>query len=237
MKEGVIKAVATSFAISKNGHFVTVSHILDDSHKPNGETVDGFRTAKSKNEDMKKWRVSLVSWNGKRIEADPSKFICDKSKNRLDICIFKVNKLVKNYIPLSEDFNIPAIHVNPFDDKNSHYRFFTYGNPPEGAFVPLEYRLVRNHIDPKGNIWTRSYGTKYNKMIRLLDLIEQPKRSSVIGFSGAPLVDSRGKLVGMLSERWTRDVKDKYVGLHSASMAISVEYIKSFYLGNVDGLQ
>jgi len=237
VKNGIPKAIATAFAVSKDGHLVTVSHIFDDSKDSNGNEVIGYRSSQKKKGPSGDWQVRIVSNKGKVAIVSPDSFICDESKFRIDVCIFTIDRKVRSYVSLDDDHNVRTpTHVNPFTENNSHMRYFTYGNPPDGKFKPLEYRLVRNHIDPKGNIWTRSFSTRYNKMIHLLDLIEMPKRKSTIGYSGAPLLDSRGKIAGMLSERWVRDVKDKYVGHRDASMAIAVSYIKGFYLDNVDKL-
>lgn len=230
IKNDKVVEVATAFFTSKDGYVLTVKHVFHEFEKRNKKSND-------------KWALNLRDSEGELFR-NIDIVACDNSENNLDICLLKVRgvKNVKNYIPIQDGKEEKiGLHIDPDRESNSHLRYFTYGNNYSGDFLCVEYRLLRYHNNPKENLRGNYASTGYNDMTNLLELVEYPEQKLVYdkrgriksdplaGFSGSPVINSYGNIVGMLSQRWSRRQKDKYVNMKTSTMAIPYKYILNFY--------
>lgn len=167
---------STGFLISAEGHFVTVSHAITRSYYGVKEK------AYVRIENYKKEYANKV-YIGK----------CDKTANNLDVCVGKVSfrSKIKDFIPLHDGIKIFA---------KKGIKTYLYGilNYALEIKPGVSRGLIKGYVNQQRKRETaqRKISSKdkdYNLAVPLLDHSGDAR----VGFSGGPIVNKNGDLLGM----------------------------------------
>lgn len=171
---------ATAFFVSKNGHIISTDHMLNEYYKSD-----------KKNE----WRFEATDIKGNKYTRIT--VVKCRNENDWDICVLRLSdekEMKSAWTPLSAFSEIPLGQKN--ENKITKYNFKVWGNPIEGDFVEADTSLVFHDPKPYGLskdcVWSTT--DHKNASLLVMNIENQEKRG---GFSGAPIFDSYGDVVGM----------------------------------------
>lgn len=171
---------ATAFFVSKDGYIISTDHMLNEYYK---------------SEKKKEWNFEASDIKGNKYSRIT--IIKCRNENQWDICVLKLvneDEMKSAWVPLTAFSEIPIGEKN--DKKITKYNFKVWGNPIEGDFLEADTSLVEHDPKPYGLsnecVWGAS--DHKNASMLVMNIADQEKRG---GFSGAPIFDSYGDLVGM----------------------------------------
>jgi len=169
---------ATAFFISKDGYIIATNHMLE-KYRQIG--------------DSKNWIITFSDRNGN--EYNPVNIIkCSDKVHKLDICLLKFNGKIKSkWIPIEESHLISPGTDN--ENTSSLFNFNIIGNPIGKDFERAEISLINLKKDQLGIHECGLKASDHNDVPIMEIMIT--KGSPREGFSGSPLIDSSGRLVGM----------------------------------------
>lgn len=181
--EGLYKGIrtirATAFFVSKDGYIISTDHMFGPLYQ---------------NNDTKNWTFKATDIKGNEY-TKISRVLCSDNDNLLDICVLKINEPMKSaWIPLDDSKFIALGEKNL--NSIAEFSFKTFGNPAEGDFIEADVKMIYHDPKPAGlsNECIRAVKDHKNSSILVVEISDPEKR---YGFSGAPLLNIYGELVGM----------------------------------------
>ena len=167
------KTETTGFFISSEGHFITVKHQFFKSYFDNPK--DSYLVIENYN---KKYARRI--WIGK----------CGEKPNNIDVCVGKAEfrkKRIKHFIPLHDGVKI-------HEKVGSEVRLYGVLDRQHNILKGRVKKVVRGYL----NLFKKNTKSELMGWNIAIPLIEHSCKA-IPGYSGGPIVNTSGKLVGVQS--------------------------------------